>query len=49
MSDKEKVILEKLSNTIGTWADTQKEYLLGYIEGLAQANKGKRKKTKDKK
>lgn len=46
MSEKEKKIVEKLSENIGTWDDSQKEYLLGYVEGVAQANKTRRKKNK---
>ena len=45
---KEEKIIEKLSKSIGTWNDLQKEYLLGYVEGAAQANKPKRRKNKGK-
>lgn len=45
---KEETILKKLANSIGTWSDSQKEYLLGYVEGAAQASKPKRRKNKGK-
>lgn len=45
---KEEKIISKLSNNIGTWNESQKDYLLGYVEGVAQANKPKRKKNKGK-
>lgn len=45
---KEEKIISKLANSIGTWNDSQKDYLLGYVEGAAQANKPKRKKNKGK-
>lgn len=48
MSDKNKNIMKKLSNNIGSLSDLQKEYMLGYLEGVAQANKPKRKKNKNK-
>lgn len=43
---KEETIIKKLSDSIGTWNELQKEYLLGYVEGAAQSNKPKRKKNK---
>ena len=46
MSEKDKKNLENLSNIIGSWNDEQKGYLFGYLEGVATANKPKRKKTK---
>jgi len=45
---KEETIIKKLANSIGTWSDSQKEYLLGYVEGAAQASKPKRRKNKEK-
>lgn len=45
---KEEKLISKLSKNIGTWNDSQKEFLLGYIEGAAQANKPKRSKNKEK-
>ena len=44
---KEEKIISKLANSIGTWNDLQKEYLLGYVEGASQANKPKRRKNKE--
>ena len=44
MSEKEKRISNVVDKSIKHFADLQKEYLLGYVEGLAQAQKPKRKK-----
>ena len=47
LMSKEEKIISKLANSIGTWNDLQKEYLLGYVEGASQANKPKRRKNKE--
>ena len=39
MSEKQKEKLEKLADNINNWNDEQRGYLLGYIEGVTQANK----------
>ena len=46
MSEKQKQTLVKLAENIEKWDDEQRGYLLGYIEGVAQGNKPKRKKNK---
>lgn len=39
MSEKQKQTMEKLAENINNWNDEQRGYLLGYIEGVTQANK----------
>ena len=39
MSEKQKQTMEKLAENIENWNDEQRGYLLGYIEGVTQANK----------
>lgn len=43
MSDKEKTILENLSKSLSKANESQKEYLVGFADGLALANVGKKK------
>ena len=47
MSEKERTILENLSKSLEKTNDSQKEYLIGFTDGLALANIG-RKKSKRK-
>lgn len=49
MSEREKKILESLSESLSGANDLQKEYLLGYAEGMAQANKDRAEKEKNEK
>ncbi len=44
MSEKQKETMEKLAENIGNWNDEQRGYLLGYIEGVTQANKQEEEK-----
>ena len=39
MSEKQKQTMEKLAENINNWNEEQRGYLLGYIEGVTQANK----------
>ncbi len=44
MSEKQKQTMEKLADNIDNWNDEQRGFLLGYIEGVTQANKQEEKK-----
>lgn len=44
MSEQQKQTMEKLAESMKNWSDEQKGYLLGYIEGVTQANKQEEKK-----
>ena len=46
MSSKERTILENLSKSLEKTNDSQKEYLIGFTDGLALANVGKRKSNR---
>ena len=39
MSEKQKQTMEKLAENMKNWNDEQRGFLLGYIEGVTQANK----------
>lgn len=43
MNEKEKTILENLRKSISNANESQKEYLVGFADGLALANVGKKK------
>lgn len=47
MSDNQKKAMEKLAENINNWNDEQRGYLLGYIEGVTQANKMEEEKPKE--
>lgn len=38
MSENQKQTMEKLAENISNWNDEQRGYLLGFIEGVTQAN-----------
>lgn len=44
MSEKQTQTIEKLAENMKNWNDEQKGYLLGFIEGVSQANKQEEKK-----
>lgn len=46
MSEKEERIIKAMDKNIKHFNELQKEYLLGFVEGMAQAQKPKRKKKK---
>ena len=46
MSEKQKQTMEKLAKKLNSWNDEQRGYLLGYIEGVTQANKQEEEKPK---
>ena len=48
MSEKQKQTMEKLAENIGNWDDEQRGFLLGYIEGVTQAQ-AKEDRSKDEK
>lgn len=39
MSEKQKQTMEKLAENMKGWNDEQRGFLLGFIEGVSQANK----------
>lgn len=43
MSEQQKKTMEKLAENIQNWNDEQRGYLLGFIEGVSQANKKEEK------
>lgn len=39
MSEKQRQTMEKLAENMQNWNDEQRGFLLGFIEGVSQANK----------
>lgn len=48
MSEKQKQTMAKLAENMQNWNDEQRGYLLGYIEGVSQANKDKQEEKEEK-
>ena len=48
MSEKQRQTMEKLAENMKGWNDEQRGYLLGYIEGVTQANKQEEQKVEQK-
>ena len=48
MSEKQKQTMKKLAENMKNWNDEQRGYLLGYIEGVTQANKQEKEKEEKK-
>ena len=49
MSEKQKQTMEKLAENIGNWDAEQRGYLLGYIEGISQAQQKQEEKESEQK
>ena len=48
MSEKQRQTMEKLAENMQNWNDEQRGFLLGFIEGVSQANKQEETQTEQK-
>ena len=48
MSEKQKQTMKKLAKNMENWNDEQRGFLLGFIEGVTQANKQEKEKSEQK-